>query len=332
MNSISDLQLKILAGFDDWEELGDVRVIKNGDLLLFNYTRSAHFENRWNWLERVSRGLIMNGKTGEVGARSFDKFWGWNDRGRKSKGHITTVTEKVDGSLGILYRQGGKYHIATRGSFDGDQAYTATKILDDYYDLDDPDIMPLPEEYTLLFEIVYPENRVIVDYGSVEDLYLIAIRNRFTGDYLPFYPDVVEFAQAHCFLTPRVFDFTKVEDIMALLGNLDSNQEGFVAEFSDGERHKFKGNRYVEIHRFISSISYNKTVKAIADGTLKEMIGVIPEEFLGIVRDWEADIQHTVRVVQRGVDTAFSIAPKKNRKEFALFKKENYTSMTPYLF
>jgi hypothetical protein len=64
-------------GFDNWTQYGYVNVTERGDLLLFDYTTRAHIANRWNFFERVCRGLIINKKTGEIVARPFDKFFYW---------------------------------------------------------------------------------------------------------------------------------------------------------------------------------------------------------------------------------------------------------------
>ena len=57
-------------------------VRRKGELAIFNYTKAAQFAERWNFFERVSRGLILNAVTGEVVARSFDKFFNWGEGGR----------------------------------------------------------------------------------------------------------------------------------------------------------------------------------------------------------------------------------------------------------
>ncbi len=150
IESIVDLQNLVRSGETDWEKYGEVNVIEKDGLLLFNYTNAAQYAARWNAYEQMCRGLILNRETGEVVARAFDRMFNWLEGGRVSRGHIVTVTEKVDGSLGILYRVGNEFRIATRGSFDGAQATWATEFLRKNYDLRD-----LPPEYTLIFEIIY---------------------------------------------------------------------------------------------------------------------------------------------------------------------------------
>src|SRR5688572_28380108 len=178
--SIDDIVHLAKQGFIDWKQFGYVTVRKQCDLLIFNYNTMAQYAENWTFFGRVSRGLIINHKTGEIVARAFDKFFNWG-QANNTTASLVTIMEKVDGSLGVLYRVDSEYRIATRGSFDGRQALWATEFLQAHYDL-----TGLPNELTLLFEIVYPDNRIVVNYGSREDLVLLAARNRFTGDYLPF--------------------------------------------------------------------------------------------------------------------------------------------------
>ncbi len=329
MDTIEQLQQLVVAGFDDWEQIGDVRVTTQRDLRLFTYTHEAQFNGRWNFFERISRGLIMNAKSGEIVARPFDKFFNWGESGRKAPytAHIANVYEKMDGSLGILYRENGAFKIATKGSFTGEQAVWATAHLNEHYDLSD-----IGDEWTLLFEIIYPDNRIVVDYAGREALVLLAARNRFTGNYMPFYPDLYDLASTHGFDLPNTQHFNNVTDILAMLGGLSANEEGFVAEFSNGDRYKFKGDDYVEVHRFISNLSFKNTLGIVQTGQVGITRQVIPTEFLGEFNQWVAEIEATVRQTKAEVDAAFAVAPKYPRKAFAHWVQEHHPRLTTYLF
>jgi RNA ligase len=327
MESIDELGKLVKSGFSDWETLGDVRALYHDDLVLFNYTRAAQFSRRWNWFEQVSRGLIFNTVIGEIAARPFDRFWNWLEDGRTSSGRIVTVTEKLDGSLGILYRSEGQYKIATRGSFDGEQAMWATNYLQRNHKL-----TSLPISYTLLFEIIYPENRIVVDYGDAETLYLLAARNRFTGEYLPFYPNVYRLAQNYGFPLPKVYDFNSMADILAAADSLPATEEGWVIEFSDGQRFKVKGDQYVEVHRLVTNATFKRVLEAVASDTFDEMITAVPDEFLGQIHAWRNEIEQKVIVVTAKARAAFERAPKATRKEFALWIQANHKPLSAYLF
>lgn len=321
ITSINDIVELLLKGVTDFSKYGHVSMQSDGDIVLFNYKSAAMFGN-WNYFETVSRGLIINRVTGEIVARPLDKFFNWMERGRKASGHIVTVTEKVDGSMGVLYRQNGQYKIATRGSFDSEQAIWATEYLKANYLLDG-----LNDELTLIFEIIYPDNRVVVDYGDRSDLVLLAVRNRFTGEVLPFYggydkQGVYEIAYLYGFNTPQVYNFNDATSIIECCGVIDSNQEGFVVEFSDGSRWKLKGDRYLELHKLISRISYRSVVKSIINDSYDKFIDALPNEFMNEVLEWKKKADQDIATIREQLQKDFEVAPKGKRRDFALYAKD----------
>lgn len=326
IESMADLKAALLLGVTDWKKYGEVYTRTRGDLILFNYLPSAQYERRWNWFERVSRGLILNRLTGEVVARPFDKFYNWGEGERQSEGSLLSVSEKLDGSLGILYREGDQYRIATRGSFDGEQAEWATEHLRRNHNLS-----RLPPIWTLLFEIIYPDNRIVVDYGARAELVLLAARTRDRGWYAR-EDQADHMGRKYGFARPRRYDVQSAAEILELLPSLTANEEGFVAVFSDGQRFKFKGDAYTTLHKLISGLSYGAVLEAHQAGTLDEFIGQIPDEFLEQVREWRATIEVTLAETRRAVAAALAAAPKDDRKTFALWVKANHPQLSPMLF
>ena len=80
------------------------------------------------------------------------------------------VTDKHDGSLGILYpAPDGRNAVATRGAFESAQALHASELYRREYER-----AWRPESgWTYLWEIVYPANRIVRCYGTIDDLYLL---------------------------------------------------------------------------------------------------------------------------------------------------------------
>lgn len=158
-----------LSKFEELYEQGYLRKSEKENLVLYGYTNKCTYDRHWNEYTKVARGLILDKNTGEVVAKPFEKFFNLNE-------HETTflknlpihlpyeVLEKVDGSLGIIFNHNGYWDVATRGSFYSDQAIKAYELLNNY------DLTLIPKEYTLLVEIVYPENKIIVNYGKEEKL------------------------------------------------------------------------------------------------------------------------------------------------------------------
>lgn len=325
INSVEDIQSLLAQGFTDWKALGNVSVKASGELSIFNYTAKCQYESRWNFFEQVSRGLILDKRTGEIVARPFDKFFNWGEGDRVSLSPIKTITQKMDGSLGILYRENGGCRIATRGSFESDQAIWATDFLIRY------DLSKLPHNLTLLFEIIYPDNRIVVDYQGRQDLILLAARNRFTGDYVSWF-EVQMIAAQFDFSMPQTYQFQSPEAIVAAAAYLSADAEGWVVEFEDGQRFKFKGQDYLKIHKIISNLSFKNTLAHIEDETLSKLYETVPDEFLPEIRRYANEIEKTIADTRNYIEIVFGIAPKKSRKEFAIWVIKNHKHIAPYLF
>lgn len=326
ITSIADIQQLTVSGYTKWTNHGHVKVVERGDLLLFDYTTGAHIANEWTFFEQVSRGLIINRKTGEIVARPFDKFFYWLEGGRKVSGHIVSITEKMDGSLGILFRHKGEYHVTTKGSFFSPQARWATKFLRQHLDLSD-----LPDELTLLFEIIYPENRIVVDYGQTEDLILLAARNRFTGEYLPYFPDLFEMGRRYGFTLPAVYSFNSVDDIIAETGVIDSNREGWIAEFSDGQRFKFKIDEYVEIHRYLRMLDFPTIVQKIKFHEVDRLLEVVPDAFLEDTKRWVGEIRDIINDLSVQVQAVYSTADTSSCANLKTWAQDHHPSLEVYL-
>lgn len=328
LDSIAALQKLVTTGETNWEQYGDVRASYHEDFILFNYSAKAQYANRWNWFELNSRGLILDVKTGEVVARPFPKFFNWSEYGRTTDAPLKYITEKIDGSLGVLYRATDGYRIATRGAFLGEQAIWATDFLRRHFPLDG-----LPYELTLLFEIVYPENRIVINYGDREDLILLGARDRFTGEMLPL-ESVRELGAHYGFNMPTSYDFSSVDDMIAAAGVLTAEHEGWVATFEDGSIFKFKGTLYQMAHKLLIGVTFNQVLEAIADGRFDALIEGVPDEFLTIVREHQQIIEAKVAEISAFVAQAMLDAPTESRRDFALWVQERYKRVlhTSYFF
>ncbi|MEY4928172.1 MAG: hypothetical protein RI894_2610, partial [Bacteroidota bacterium] len=202
------------------------------DLYIYNYTQSTQYERVWNEVTLQTRGLILDGDMNIV-ARPFVKFFNLSEHEASEIPQLPfEVFDKMDGSLGILYWLNGKPFIATRGSFGGEQALHATAVLYQKY----PHTFDkLNRNCTYLFEIIYPSNRIVVDYGATDDLVLLAIINNQTGSDEPL--EDIGFQQ--------VKRYDGINDLETLKHLEDTEKEGFVVRFSNGFRVKMKFQEYI---------------------------------------------------------------------------------------
>lgn len=300
---VFDIANLVKNKFTDWSELGRVNVTKqpNG-LWLFNYTRECQYQNSWNDFELLSRGLLIS-DDGEIVARPFPKFFNYGQEGCPdlSKKQLVSVTNKEDGSLGILYRHNGRLHISTRGSTISDQAIWATNYLWDRY----PNLV-VPNECTLLFEIIAPldlRQNLVTKYQH-EGLYLLAAINRFTGNEMD--------AKPFSFTKPKTYPLTTIDDVN-IWAKTATNTEGAVLLYADGTRVKIKTQEYLALHKTILGLSRKNIISMFFDNTLD--LTTIPDEFDPLVQTVLAEIKSVINDV---ISQYQPITTNVSRKEYAM--------------
>lgn len=326
INTIEDLQNLVRQGrAEEAKQHGWVTITDTGFGFLFNYTPKAAYENNWTPFERMSRGLIL-GYDGSIVARPFDKFFNWRERGRTTNSPISYVMEKMDGSMGSIFRNPitGEYQVATRGSVESEQARWATEKLKDYTIEGS-----VASGVTLIVEIIYPENRIIVDYGSRSGLVLLAARYNETGHY--FSQATLECIASACKMRMApIHAVDTPEQLLSLLPKLTVNEEGFVAVFKSGERFKFKGDAYKLAHKNLSGVSYSRTIQYVMDDEVDTLLDIVPDEWLDMVKQWLADTHEEVGRVSERVENYLDANLEKPAKELVEILQEDKVSKTVF--
>lgn len=175
------------------ERLGNITLRAHpddADYLIANYTPKAAYEGAWNPVTLASRGLIFHSVSEEVLARPFAKFFNLGQTEAPIidlDAELYFVGNKYDGSLGIIYAApDGELAVATRGSFASEQAKHATKVLrEDWPMLFECWHLISERGLTPLCEIIYPENRIVLDYGQQDYLQPLGCVDIATGAYVP---------------------------------------------------------------------------------------------------------------------------------------------------
>jgi RNA ligase len=279
----------------------------DGTLRILNYTHKAQYDRAWNDVTRQCRGLIH--RDGLVIARPWPKFHnlGEHEEGSLNLDAPAIVTDKMDGSLGILYpAPDGRPAIATRGSFTSDQAVHATYVLRNKH----AGFEPLPG-HTYLFEIIYPENRVVLDYGDLDDLVLLDVLTTRQGWSVPHRDRAARYGDGPGGWRGRTVDWVPahtLRDALALPPR--PNAEGLVvrvAEPGGSVMVKIKQEDYVELHRIVTGLTDRRVHELMApdpwdDAPLHDLCSRIPDEFA----DWVWHQAKTLRVnlVTRSLDAA----------------------------
>jgi RNA ligase len=322
------------------------------DLTIWNYTQKVQYEKLWDEVTLQCRGLVTNSK-GEIVARPFKKFFNLEEIDSLPSGDFK-VYEKLDGSLGILFyyetelsderryniwfnnnyetgmerffdpnnlpdydnpyyeptpKKEGEWILASRGSFISEQSVRGTEILKKY------NLSPLSHEYTYLFEIIYPSNRIVVDYGEDEKLILLGIVHNMIDDFeLPL--DSTTFIEETGF--EIVKEYNLGDNIHLLKNTISNDNEGYVLKFNNRpiQRIKIKGDEYVRLHRIITNISNRDIWEYLKEGKpLDELLEKVPDEFYNWVKNTVSDLQNKFDTIKNNVELEFKELI--NKKEFA---------------
>lgn len=302
-------------------EQGYLRKSEKDGLTLYGYTDKTTFDRNWNEFTRAARGLIVNSKTGFVIAKPFEKFFNLGEMEETMLKNLPDMHyqafEKVDGSLGIIFFNKDKWDVATRGSFHSEQAQKAQTMLSQY------DFSKVPKSTTILAEIIYPSNKIIVDYGDEEKLVMLGANNCFTGtEYST--SDLLDLSLSMNMEMARPYDYT-IEQMIELQKTLPKDDEGFVVRFDNGLRVKIKGAEYLRIAKLISQMSPISFWEAMEQGKVDTKYLVqLPEEFKEEFEPIVATLEAQYSSVKEEIEKDFSLLPTRevtptSRKEIGLF-------------
>lgn len=274
-------------------------------LLIWNYTETVQFEQKWDDLLLKCRGLITD-TNGNVVAKTWDKFF--NDSENR---HIPTdkfvIEEKLDGSMLILFYYNNQWITATKGSFTSEQAIKGYEILLKNH----PKFMEgICVDYTFIFEVLYSQNRIVVSYGNTEKVVLTGVVDTKTGE------EIDSHLFKDRFEVVKRYDFKEYQTIKSL--NWE-NAEGFVVKFSNGSKCKIKFETYLYLHRIVTNTSSRTVWEYLKDNkSFKDLIEKTPDEFHAFVSDTISDLLSKYEDIEVSAKYFVIDNYKLSQKDFAL--------------
>ncbi|MGP3689804.1 phosphatase domain-containing protein [Streptomyces sp. IBSNAI002] len=308
-------------------------------LSIYTYTRTAQYEGVWNQVTTRCRGLVADDGTGAVVALPLPKFFnvGEHVAGRPYAPALPDepfeVYEKVDGSLAVVFHYADRWHVASKGSFSSAQSTWAQRLLDTR------DTAALRPGTTYLAEILYPQNRIVVDYGGRRDLVLLAAFGA-DGTEVPLAEAAPHWEGIGSVVT--VWPAMPLDELVALTESstmpggaaaTGTDAEGFVLRFASGVRAKAKLSEYVRLHKVLTGVTerdiwrghgiqrfaalpakqlaqgLNCTVADIEDSggkPLDALLEQVPDEFDTWVREVIARLEDEAARHERAIDEAYA--------------------------
>ena len=248
-------------------------------LSIWNYSPEVQYRQLWDDITLQCRGIVTDDE-GNVVARPFKKFFNIEE-GKHNPTEEFEVFEKMDGSLGILFNYKDEWILATRGSFTSEQSKKGRELLDNY------PLEKLDKNNTYLFEILFIENMIVVDYKGYEGLVLLGAFNTETGEEVPY----SELKLLEGFDVVKKYD--GIKDYTTLKSLIDNNAEGFVVRFSNGDRMKIKGEEYLRLHKIMTNISTTGVWEHLSTGgDINELLKNVPDEFYKKVKQYSDTLKY----------------------------------------
>lgn len=324
------LHLSDLFSIEDFEKdvaEGYIKIQSHPTLPLkiANYTDKTAFARHWRDTTLRSRGLIYEDFTLRVIASGPGKFfnYGESDAPVVPLNSPCIPTTKHDGSLGIAYKYGEYYGIATRGSFASEQAVRAADHIDEglrhYID------KGVDLGLTRIFEIIFPENRIVLDYGNRDELIWLGSVNNETGI-------ISDRSWLDQFAHMTTLD-------KAIATPIADDEEGFVVDVLDPETFevthhiKLKGSRYKELHAAIFGLNERKIWEAFCNDDEELFIEQLPDE----LHAWATSVVHRLwnqhTDLYSSIIKAFNSFPEfESRRDAAQWIMGNHKEISSPLF
>ncbi|MCX5192799.1 T4 RnlA family RNA ligase [Streptomyces sp. NBC_00249] len=307
-------------------------------LSIYTYTRTAQYEQVWNQVTTRCRGLVADDTTGAVVALPLPKFFnvGEHESGRPYAPALPDepfeVYDKVDGSLAVVFHYADRWRVASKGSFTSTQATWAQRRLDAR------DTAGLVPGVTYLAEILFPQNRIVVNYGDRRDLVLLAAFGH-DGAEVPLAEATAHWREIGSVV--RVWPAMPLAELVALTESntlpgggraTGTDAEGFVLRFASGVRAKAKLAEYVRLHKVLTGVTERDIwrghgvqrfaglpAKQLAQGLnctvadieasggkpLDALLEQVPDEFDHWVREVITGLEERAAARERAVDEAF---------------------------
>ncbi len=242
------------------------------DLYVLDYTAKCQFDSFWNKITLHCRGLVVNSQ-GDIVGNCLNKFFNYDDPtvANVLRDGPVHVTDKLDGSYLAVSLYKDELIVNTRASFESEQALVAKAIIDSRPDYQAA-LQAICAEATAIFEVIYPANRIVLDYRGLVDIVFIGAVARFEltdGKQLWTPADKLNWPGR----SVEHFEFKTYAEAIAMPPR--ENAEGIVIYFErTGERLKVKQDDYKALHFIMTNCTAKRLWAHMAVNATKHLIDI----------------------------------------------------------
>jgi len=141
-------------------------------------------------------------------------------------------------------------------------------------------------------------NRIVVDYGDMEDLILLSVIETKTGFEL-YYDDMLSI-YSKWFTIVKRYNLKNIKNLNELKELEEENREGFVVRFLNGFRVKVKFSEYIRLHGILTNVSNLTVWEHLKDNyEFDELLDRVPDEFYGWLKKTASGLQAEFNEIER---------------------------------
>ncbi len=281
--------LEFIKNNPDWEEKLSQKpycltIKRDNGYILFVYSQID--SDMSNPIVQEARGIIFWEEEMLPVCVPFFKFFNVQETNAAQIDWSTAeVQEKIDGSIIKLWYHNG-WHVSTNGTIDANKAGLQLpasvpdyhKPLETYLDLfiytnskieNVNWLNDIDKDYTYVFELVSPYNRVVVPYKEA-NLYHTGSRNNLT---------LIEEDLDIGFEKPNKYNISTLKDCLQIAEQLPFDNEGYVVVDAKWDRVKIKSPAYVAAHHLKNNgvVTYSRVLDMIKVGGDDDFLSIYPE-------------------------------------------------------
>lgn len=330
--------------FEEWllrlakKEYNDIfchlKVNQHKHFILIRYGMDEMHESMWTdsrSIFRECRSVVIDIVNEHLVLAPFRKFFNLNEVEENKIENIQNkikstksieITDKLDGSMQCARYYDGDIFISGSMALDRSNSW---RLEDGYAKLTENHRAMIAEnsDYTFIFEYISIKDVHVVVYSpDQEGMYLIGMRNVFTGRQLP-YKEVLDYASRFGVPMTKIENRCFEEVMQDVKRFKSSEKEGWVLNI-DGHMIKLKCDDYVELHRVLNRFSsINTIIRNIADGTYDDLISKVPENYRERINRAAKIIYDYMKNMNERIEAYFNKAPKEDRKEYMIWVTNN---------
>lgn len=274
----------------DWQELLQIEPYNLNIVSDYPYTMIKYKKEQMDFsnpIVREARGCIIyyNGVQWIYACRSFDKFCNYGEEYSAVNNidwDYVSVREKVDGSLIKIWFSPHRnlWQVSTNGAINADKVYVGDTNIT-YYEYfinalgGRENFQKLLDQlevgFTYMFELVGPENRIVVEYDEPA-VYFLRYRENICGKlgFTTFDISTIKY--------PKMYYLRTLNECIEAAAAMSKNEEGFVVSDAQDNMIKVKSPEYLIAARAHNNgiLTIKRALEIIEEGKVDDFLAYAP--------------------------------------------------------